>query len=113
MLARDQRLRKERDIAKVYRQGRYGGGANIQVKTLAIGRPASRAAIVVSKKVSKSAVVRNRIRRRLAAILRERWQTVRPGCDIVVTVKADISATPPATLTAELASALQKSGALI
>ena len=98
MLSRDKRLRKERDIAKVYRKGRYGGGTNLQVKSLSTGFPSSRAAIVVSKKISKRAVVRNRIKRRLAAILRESWQTVKPGYDIVITARADVAETPAAAV---------------
>ncbi len=113
MLSRDKRLRKEREIARVYHKGRYGGGGNIQVKALATGLPSSRAAIVVSKKISKRAVVRNRIKRRLAAILRESWQTVKPGYDIVITARADVSESPATTLAAELTAALRKSGALI
>ena len=47
-----------------------------------------RAAVVVSRKVSKSAVVRNRIRRRLYEIIRRQAQAtaVPPGTDLVFTV---------------------------
>lgn len=51
----------------------------------------SRVVTVVSKKVSKRAVVRNRIRRRITGILREEWATVTPGYDIVITVRDDVS----------------------
>jgi ribonuclease P protein component len=113
MLAREKRLRKERDIARVYHKGRYGRGANIQAKCLSTGLPTSRAAIVVSKKISKKAVVRNRIKRRLSAYLSGSWQTVKPGYDIVLTVRSDISAIPAAELATEVHSALRKAGALI
>lgn len=113
MLARDRRLRRERDIARVYHKGRYGGGTNLQVKTLLTGYPGSRVAIVVSKKVSKKAVVRNRIKRRLAGQMETLWQTVRPGCDIVVTVRADVSAAATEALAKELSVALERAGALI
>ncbi len=112
MLSREKRLRRERDITRVYHKGRYGGGSNIQVKALATGYPASRAAIVVSKKVSKQAVTRNRIKRRLAAQLAAMWQTVTPGCDIVVTVRADVSKLHSDDLAKELLFALTRAGAL-
>ena len=113
MLSRDKRLRRERDITRVYSKGRYGGGTNLQVKTLVTGLSSSRAAIVVSKKVSKKAVVRNRIKRRIAALMAQDWQTVRPGCDIVVSVKVDAGNLTPTDLASELTAALRKSGALI
>jgi len=45
-----------------------------------------RAAVVVSRKVSKSAVVRNRIRRRLYEIIRRQAAAVPLGTDLVFTV---------------------------
>jgi ribonuclease P protein component len=108
MLAAPNRLRKAYDITRVYRRGKYGGSGRLSVKVLGTGQPESRATIVVAKKISKRAVVRNRIRRRLAGILREEWQTVRPGYDIVVTVHQDIAAEATETLRQALVEALRK-----
>jgi ribonuclease P protein component len=55
-----------------------------------------RLAVVVSKKVHKSAVVRNRIRRRLFAIVHQYSDQIKPSMDIVVTVFNDSIATIPA-----------------
>ena len=110
MLAAPNRLRKAYDITRVYRRGRYGGSGMLSVKALATGRLESRATIVVAKKVSKRAVVRNRIRRRLAGILRDEWQTVRPGYDIVVTVHQDIAEEAQASLQTALTAALTRCG---
>jgi ribonuclease P protein component len=110
MLAAPNRLRKAYDITRVYRRGRYGGSGLLSVKVLATGRPESRATVVVAKKISKRAVVRNRIRRRLAGILRDEWQTVRPGYDIVVTVHQDIARESAKTLQEALTAALVRSG---
>ncbi len=112
MLSRDKRLRREKDIAMVYRKGRYGGVSSLQVKALSSKLPTSRVAIVVSKKISKRAVVRNRIKRRLSGYLGDNWQTVQPGYDIVVTVREDVSKTAPTALGQDLNSALRKSGVL-
>lgn len=68
----------------------------------------SRAVVVVSKKVDKRAVVRNRNRRRLVAELNKRWQTVRPGYDIVITVRADLAETDLAELQQQLSRSLAK-----
>ncbi len=48
------------------------------------GRP-YRVAVVVSRKVSKSAVVRNRIRRRIYELVRQS-DGIAPGTDLVFTV---------------------------
>lgn len=45
-----------------------------------------RIAVVVSKKVSKSAVTRNRIRRRLYEIVRHNDSQLAPGTDIIITI---------------------------
>src|SRR5438445_10027858 len=55
-----------------------------------------RAAVVVSRKVSKSAVVRNRIRRRLYEIIRRQALAIPPGTDLVVTVFDERAAELPA-----------------
>lgn len=54
-----------------------------------------RLAVVVSKKVSKSAVERNRIRRRLYEAFRLAEPSMRVECDMVVTVFSDTVASMP------------------
>jgi ribonuclease P protein component len=92
MLAQKYRLRRSKDIARVYQRGRYSSGRDFTIKSLSNGYTETRIAIVVSRKVAKSAVVRNRIRRRISGQIEEAWKTVRPGYDIVITVREDISA---------------------
>jgi ribonuclease P protein component len=71
----------------VYRRGRTVRGqlASLKFAQRAPGKP-YRAAVVVSRKVSKSAVVRNRIRRRFYEILRTTDTPIPPGADLVFTV---------------------------
>ena len=112
MLARAYRLRLGRDIDRVLRQGRYGASGAIWCKALAGKSADSRLAIVVSKKVSKKAVVRNRLRRRIAAHLATSWQTVRPGYDIVISARIDVSEIAQTELTRDIDQALAKAGIL-
>ena len=100
MLAKDNRLRHAKDIVRVYKQGRYGGGGDLSVKVRANNLPMSRAVVIVGKKIDKRAVVRNRTRRQLAAILLRQWGTVAPGYDIVVSVHRDLSGQTTAQLEA-------------
>ncbi|MEK7631860.1 MAG: ribonuclease P protein component [Patescibacteria group bacterium] len=69
MLPRIARLHADRDILRVLRQGIRRKHPYLQV-TLAAGTArASRAAVVVSKQVSKRATDRNRLRRQVQAVL--------------------------------------------
>jgi ribonuclease P protein component len=112
MLARPHRLAKPRDIARVFKTGRFGGGELLTVKATANHLNLSRTTIVVSKKVSKKATVRNRSRRRVSGALEALWETVAPGYDIVVSVRQDLAAAPTATITSELKRALERSGVI-
>ena len=113
MLGRAYRLRTASDIARVYKRGAYGGsGGALSAKAAASGRPVSRVVVVVGKKVSKRAVVRNRIRRRLIELLRSRWETLPVGYDIVVSVHSDISELAPAPLAEHLTKALSRTGVI-
>ena len=56
-----------------------------------------RCAVVVSKKVSKSAVKRNRMRRRIYEIIRKNEAEIEKHLDIVVTVYSDQVGIMPAT----------------
>jgi ribonuclease P protein component len=113
MLARVYRLRKASDIARVYKKGAYGGaGGVLSVKALASGHAHPRAVVVVGKKVSKRAVVRNRIRRRLLGDLESRWQTLRNGYDIVLSVHSDVSELSTEALSGHLTKALARTGVI-
>lgn len=109
MFNRPARLRKERDIVRVYQKGR--GAVNDQLGIKAVANPAgqTRTAIVVSKKVDKRAVVRNKNRRRIAGILRGQGETYLSGCDIVVTVRQDLSSLSHAELTNLVTGLLKRS----
>lgn len=113
MLAAPHRLRKPRDITRVYKRGVYGAAeGQLSLKAAPSGQPVSRAVIVVSKKVDKRAVIRNKIRRRLAAALAELWATVPDGYDIVVSVHSDLSGLPAARLRELLQLALKRARVL-
>ncbi len=113
MLAKDSRLRKPHEINRVYKRGFYGAGEGvISVKAWRNGRSSSRAVVVVGKKVSKRAVVRNTNRRRLSAQLGELWGTVASGYDIVVNVHEDTAELAPAKLKQLLQAALSRAGAI-
>ena len=110
MLATKFRLKKSRDISRVFKRGEWGSSKEISVKTTSNGMPNSRVVVVVSKKISKKAVVRNTLRRRVSGILEAEWKTVKPGCDIVVTVREDVSHLAPTALKSSVLMAVERAG---
>lgn len=113
MLARSHRLRKSSDILHVYKKGGRAYSQYFLAHSLRTGRPETRLAVIISKKVDKRAVVRNRNRRRVSEILRAELTRIKPGFDILITIKLDIRELSSTELKRELVGVMQKSGVLV
>lgn len=109
MLGRTHRFHGYGSLRLAYGSGQTVRGALMNIRFHENPRRSTyRVAVVVSKKVSKSAVVRNRIRRRVYDLLRQAQLADQPY-DIIVTVFAETVATMPATeLSKELNSLLSR-----
>lgn len=98
MISKLNRFHGRNSLNSVYRKGKAIRGDYISLRYLATNRKDYRLAVVVSRKVSKSAVKRNRIRRRIYEVVRlyrkEKGQTW--PVDIVVTVFDEKAAVVPA-----------------
>ncbi|OGZ19056.1 MAG: ribonuclease P protein component [Candidatus Nealsonbacteria bacterium RBG_13_38_11] len=70
MLPLKNRIRKKKDIEKIFKRGRTFKEASLILKTLKNNLGLSRFGFVVSQKISKKANVRNKIKRRLREIVR-------------------------------------------
>jgi ribonuclease P protein component len=78
----------------VYQHGRQVRGEMLSLRVIRNDRQSTwRAAVVVSRKVSKSAVVRNRIRRRVFEIVRSHAGRIDGNYDLVFNVYAEGVAT--------------------
>jgi ribonuclease P protein component len=86
VLAAQNRLRRREDFARVYAKGRQYNSSHLKLRIYRTGSSDLQVGIVVSKKVSKKAVVRNLIKRQLRAIFRICLPQLQPGLQIVVTV---------------------------
>ena len=96
MISRTHRFHGYNSLRNVYRQGKTVRGPLFAVKALSNpNRKSYRLAIVVSRKVSKSAVARNRMRRRLYQLARELEDQITQPHDIVITVFHDGLADAP------------------
>ena len=84
-------------VRRVYRQGKTVRTPYVALKySLNERRKNPRAAVVVSRKVNKSAVVRNRIRRRVYEVIRRQIDSDTQAYDLVFTVFDEKIATMPA-----------------
>jgi ribonuclease P protein component len=87
VLPNQNRLRRREDFAKVYAKGDRYRGTYLSLRILFDSNdPLTRIGLVVSKKVSKLAVTRNRFKRQLRAIFRQLLSQLKDGLQIVVTV---------------------------
>jgi len=97
------RLRSSADFARTVRGGVRVGRSTLVVHALRHGEDVTRVGFVVSKAVG-GAVVRNRVKRRLRALVRPLVLTTATGCDVVVRALS-AAATEPARVADDLAGA--------
>ncbi|MEA1936497.1 MAG: ribonuclease P protein component [Patescibacteria group bacterium] len=90
MLKKEFRLRKQKDFENVFNKGFYFSGDFLLLKTAKNGLPISRFGFIVSKKISKKAVERNRVKRLLRESVRLMQENVRAGFDAVFISKTGI-----------------------
>ncbi|OGY90092.1 MAG: ribonuclease P protein component [Candidatus Komeilibacteria bacterium RIFCSPLOWO2_01_FULL_52_15] len=84
MLPRDHRLRGDQQFKKLARYGRSFFGSAVHLKMVQSGQQQTRFAFVVSTKISKRAVVRNTIRRRMREIIRKELPQLKSGFDVLL-----------------------------
>lgn len=111
MLTRRHRFHGHSSLTYVYRHGSTVRGQHIAVRFVRNDRrPDYRMAVIVSRKVHKSAVQRNRVRRRIYEIVRTGKPIPVPH-DIVVTVFSDqIVELPAEELTRLVRNLFKKAG---
>jgi ribonuclease P protein component len=114
MISRRHRFHGYGSLKYVYRHGRTVRGPLFSIRFVENPKRKSyRLAVVVSRKVHKSAVARNRMRRRLYALVQQlEGQLGRPN-DIVLTVFSDnLADEPPASLEKQLKKLFKEAGLL-
>jgi ribonuclease P protein component len=96
MIARIHRFHGHTSLPALYHRAQTVRGQLVSLK-YATRRPGQpyRLAVVVSRKVNKSAVVRNQIRRRLYEIARSYESRFSGSYDLIMTIHSDSIATVP------------------
>lgn len=107
MIKRQYRIKKATDFTKTYKFGKSYNQQDFYIKSLKSNFPVSRFAVVIPKKVTKSAVKRNTARRRVYEIIRVNITKIQPGYTIIITLKSDLKDLSPTQLKTNIIKALQ------
>ncbi|MCX6765195.1 MAG: ribonuclease P protein component [Candidatus Nealsonbacteria bacterium] len=84
MLPKENRLKNKKDFEKVFKNGKGFKDGLLYVKFAGNNLKDSRFGFIVSTKVSKKAVVRNKIKRILRAALKSELKDIKKGVDAVI-----------------------------
>lgn len=84
MLPFKNRLIKKGDFEKIHKNGRFYAEGNVMIKLMENGLGETRVGFIAGIKFSKKAVERNRIKRQLREVFREKIGEIKPGFDVVV-----------------------------
>lgn len=102
-----ERLKNPREFSLVYSQGTPCFGKYIVVSVLPTKNKVSRVGFAVSKKIG-NAVMRNKIKRRLRAIVQDLARQVPPGYDLVIGAKRSATTASFSELDRDLRIVLKK-----
>jgi ribonuclease P protein component len=112
MLKKINRIKQNKDFNKIFREGKK---LNIDFLLFKVSKNVSkdsRFGFVISKKVSKSSAVRNKIKRILSEIIRKKITEIKEGMDIVIIVKADFTKQKDLKIAEVIERALKNTGSL-
>ncbi len=90
MLPFENRIKKRRDFERILKEGKLLHSEILTVKFLENNLNRTRFGFIVSKKVSKKAVARNTVKRRLREQIRLKLTKFKKGFDIVIIAKKNI-----------------------
>ncbi|MGI6347631.1 MAG: ribonuclease P protein component [Patescibacteria group bacterium] len=92
MLKKEYRLRKKKDIDLVFKEGSKSFYNDfLGIKSLKNNKEYSRLVVIISAKVSKKSVNRNKMKRRVKYFFINNKKEIASGFDFVITVKKDFS----------------------
>ncbi len=90
MLPKKNRLKNKKDFERVFKQGKGFKDAFLFLKIRKNNLKESRFGFIVSSKISKKAVLRNKVKRRLREIAKERLPEIKSGIDGVLIAQKSI-----------------------
>ena len=86
MLTKINRLKKEKDFEKIFKKGKSFKNSFLILRIVPNNLEESRFGFIVSQKVSKKAVLRNKVKRRLRDIIQKNITEIKKGKDVALIV---------------------------
>ena len=108
MLARELRVKKRQDFDSVYKKGKSYSCKYLKVYVLSTDLPIQRFGFSISKKVSKRAVDRNKLKRQISFIIREELHSLKSNIDLVFVLRSSILDLPFAEMKSNINNLLEK-----
>ena len=102
-------LRRKADFDALGRQGSVRSSRLLVLRSLRTGRPETRIGLSTPRTLG-GAVQRNRVRRRLRELMRERHETIGAGWDLLLIARPEAASASHSELRAALGSLLERSG---
>ena len=84
MLKKENRLKKKRYFDKVFKGGKGFKEDFLLFKAIKNNLKTSRFGFIINQKVSKKAITRNKLRRRMNELIRTKTDQIKPGIDGVL-----------------------------
>jgi len=113
MLSNKNRLSKKDEIARVFKSGRSFYSDGLGIRVVKNNLELSRFCFIVSSKVSKKAVDRNRIKRQLRNIILLKLAKIKPGFDFLVLVLPTILGQKSGEIDRDITAILNKLGLIL
>ncbi len=86
ILAKEVSLKKKKDFEQVFEKGKGFKDDFLFLKVFPNNLGKNRFAIIVSRKISKKAIIRNKIKRRIRVIIKQKLSEIKKGIDLVLVV---------------------------
>ena len=110
MFSPKNRLRNKKDFDRVFKKGKGYKQGFLFLKVLNNDLGFNRFGIIVSKKISNKAVVRNKMKRQLREILKRKIERIKKGLDIVFLTNSGIEKQSLKDIDQEVEEILKKAG---
>jgi len=108
MLKKENRISLNKDFDRTFRSGKSFIGKNLKIKVVDNNLEKTRFGIIISAKISKKAVVRNKYRRLIREIIKKELLNISSGKDLVIIVFKEILDKNSQEIEKELLSGLKK-----
>jgi len=112
MLKQQYRIRLQRDFDRIHNNHKKDGNKDLIIKYSPNNKDISRFAFIISNKISKKAVERNKLRRQMREVIRLKLDNIKPGYDVIFFAKKNLINQDYKKIESSITHLLQKTGIL-